>query len=200
MTLTEIYEDLWRSLADALDGPTSAMRLPVVATVSAHGKPQARTMVLRDVDLEAGRLMFFSDARGGKLDDLSSTPEAQLVFFHPVKQLQLRVSGAVSQLPADQVEGIWSALPVELKVLYGAQPAPGFKVDIASSGLSKGLFDETLRELDRQELAEKGAQNFAVFYVKALQIEWLLLTTDGNRAARFELENGDLKAANWRIP
>ena len=165
-----------------------------------QGKPHARTMVLRDVDLKAGRLMFFSDARGGKIDDLAAMPYVQLVFFDPIKQVQLRISGVVSQQPAAQVGEILSALPVSQRVLYGAQPAPGTVVDVASSGLAQNLFYNMLDHASQLDVAESGAENFAVFEVQAEQIDWLLLTTDGNRAARFELEDSALKTANWCIP
>jgi pyridoxamine 5'-phosphate oxidase len=200
MNLTEIYEDIWRSLANALEGPMSAMRVPVVATVNTEGKPHARTMVLRDVDPMESRMMFFSDARGAKMDDLLASPFVQLVFFDPGKQVQLRINGTFSLLPAAQTGGIWSALPVAQRVLYGAQPAPGTVVDVASSGLSISLFDDVLDEATRREIAETGAQNFAVFEVQAQQIDWLLLTADGNRAARFDIEDSVLKDANWCIP
>ena len=48
--------------------------------------------------------------------------------------------------------------------------------------------------------AGRNPAEVAEFEVQAQQVDWLLLTADGNRAARFDIEDSVLKDANWCIP
>ncbi len=75
--------------------------LPVPATAGSDG-PDARTVVLREVDAGARTLLVFSDARAAKLTQIDALPRGMLVFWSPALGWQLRCRVA----PAAHTDGL----------------------------------------------------------------------------------------------
>jgi pyridoxamine 5'-phosphate oxidase len=197
MELETILEGTWRGLEAAPMAARSGWRLPVVSTVDAAGQPQARTMVLRGVEMETRRLRFFSDKRGLKMADLADNRAAQIVFYDEESHIQLRISGPVLIIGESRTIEIWGALPVAARYLYAANPTPGSQIDGPASGLPAEMFED---DEHATRIVEQHASNFAVFEVEIARIDWLQLTADGNRAARFEWAGEHPVQASWRIP
>ena len=70
-----------------------------LATTSDSGRATARTMVVRDVSVEGG-LLFVSDRRTRKDDDLRSRPLCEVCFWLAKQQMQVRVQGEAVVLDA----------------------------------------------------------------------------------------------------
>ena len=197
--LNELLGFVWQSLQAAATNPDSPLLLPVVATAGEDGLPAVRTMVLRGVGIEQRQLLFFSDRRGVKVHHLNAQSAVELVFYDPTLRFQLRVGGYAIVSTGDEVRGIWDSLPQSVRILYGANPAPGSVVERPMSGLPDALFDGGAQDqVDAQ--IESGFDNFAVISVSVAQIDWLLLTNDGNRAARFVWPEQGEVSATWRVP
>jgi pyridoxine/pyridoxamine 5'-phosphate oxidase len=63
-----------------------------LATTSATGRATARTMVLRDLSVHGG-LLFVSDRRTRKDDDLRERPLCEVCFWLPRLNTQVRIQG-----------------------------------------------------------------------------------------------------------
>jgi pyridoxamine 5'-phosphate oxidase len=92
--------------ADERVAEPSAM---VVATVDDHGRPNARTVLLKG--LSPAGLTFFSNTRSAKGHELARTPYAALVLlWHPMYR-QIRVRGPVTPTSADDAAAYFAARP-----------------------------------------------------------------------------------------
>ncbi len=86
---------LWFEEAHAAGAPEpNAMTL---ATVDPEGHPDARMVLLKGID-ERG-FIFFTDHRSAKARELDANTDAALVFWWYELERQVRVRGAVEQLP-----------------------------------------------------------------------------------------------------
>ena len=83
-----------RELAVAADQRGHPWRTPSLATVSPEGLPDARSVVLREVDPDQERLIFFTDARSPKVGQLKAQPRAMLVMWSAELGWQLRIQVA----------------------------------------------------------------------------------------------------------
>jgi pyridoxamine 5'-phosphate oxidase len=97
---------LWQALAGRAPVDATAM---VLATADGEGRPSARTVLLKGID-ERG-FAFFTNYESRKGRDLAENPRAALVFFWPVLERQVLVSGAVAKLPAAESEGYFRSRP-----------------------------------------------------------------------------------------
>lgn len=67
-----------------------------VATADAAGRPSARTVLLRGAD--ARGLVFYSNFDSHKGLDLAANPQAELLFYWPALERQVRVYGRVERV------------------------------------------------------------------------------------------------------
>ena len=92
-------------VAAALPEPTAM----VLATVSAAGRPRARTVLLKSHD-PAG-FVFYTNRTSRKGTDLAEVPRASLLFpWHPI-QRQVIVEGTVSALSTAESEPYFRSRP-----------------------------------------------------------------------------------------
>lgn len=81
----------------------------VVATVSADGQPSSRIVLLKGFS-EAG-LVFFTNQRSRKGDELAAEPRCALLFpWHPLER-QVRVEGAASEVSREEVAAYFATRP-----------------------------------------------------------------------------------------
>jgi hypothetical protein len=86
--------DLWNLSINELKRSNADTRHPfrqmVFATSSIY--PELRTVIKRSFDDET-RIWFYSDSRAKKIKDITINPHSSILFYHPKKYLQLRISG-----------------------------------------------------------------------------------------------------------
>lgn len=80
-----------------------------LASVDSHGKPHARILLLRGVDMRG--LLFFSNYRSAKGMELNANPYAAAVFYWPALRRQLRLEGVVERLSALQSDQYFQSRP-----------------------------------------------------------------------------------------
>jgi pyridoxamine 5'-phosphate oxidase len=125
-----------------------------LATADAHGRPHVRTLLLRGIQPEG--LVFYSNYDSEKGQNLAENPWAEMLFYWPLLEQQVRIHGAVQRMAAEQSTayfhtrprdsqlGAWASTPqtgvvatraafeqrfLDLKQQYGAQqpiPRPDF--------------------------------------------------------------------------
>ena len=109
VTEAELPVRIWQELQRAPLDKHHDWRTPVLATVDAQGRPQARTVVLRQADRAAQTLVFFTDARSPKCAELRALPDAALLFWSPRLSWQLRAgvhARVVTEGP--EVDAAWA--------------------------------------------------------------------------------------------
>src|SRR5215470_3091047 len=65
-------------------------RVAVLATVD-DGLPDARNIVVREIDARERRLVFYTDARSPKVRQIEATPQGTLMFWSRALGWQLRM-------------------------------------------------------------------------------------------------------------
>jgi len=67
-----------------------------LATVDAEGRPDARIVLCKDVDIQTGTVTFYTNRASRKGEELGANPRAALVFFWDLLDRQVRVEGPVT--------------------------------------------------------------------------------------------------------
>jgi pyridoxamine 5'-phosphate oxidase len=78
-----------------------------LATVDARGRPTARMVICRGVDVEAGWLVFYTDRESDKGAALASHPYAACVFHWASLERQIRIEGPVTLAPDADSDRYW---------------------------------------------------------------------------------------------
>ena len=152
-------------------------RVAVLATVD-DGLPDARSIVLREIDAPERRLIFYTDARSPKVRQIEATPQGTLMFWSPSLGWQLRMHVRLAvETSGLAVSSRWAKLQTTAGADdYLAARAPGSPLDAP--------------------LADLGTRShFAMIEAMAETIDWLELHPDGHRRAQF----GSL-GAKWLQP
>ena len=197
VVLPAVEDAAWALLAEGVSNRHAPAHKPVVATVDREGLPRARVVVLRRVDRPARLMAFNTDIRSDKVSDLRHCPRINLVFYDPAAKTQVRVFGQATVHHRDSAaDTAWETATVLARRCYNCAPGPGALADKAASGLPPPLIG---RAFDGDDVAA-GRDNFCTVHIIVHRIDWLYLTVDGNRAARFEWDDGGAVTASWRIP
>ena len=160
-------------LAEAARKKDHPFRWPVLSTADADGRPDARIVVLRSC--EEGIAAIYSDARTGKIRQLSSRPHATLLFFDPTRMLQIRASGEASVHCGDRLaENHWKNLPEARRKEYQSTAAPGT--------------DWTTAAAQRDE--RLGSRHFAVLRLCFRQLEVLRLAREEHQRVLLQHDTG----------
>jgi pyridoxamine 5'-phosphate oxidase len=95
-----------------------------LATSSADGTPAARTVLLKGFD--EGGFVFYTNFESAKARDLDANPRACLLFFWGELERQVRITGLVSKVSADQTAEYFQSRPRESQI--GAWVSPQSRV------------------------------------------------------------------------
>jgi pyridoxamine 5'-phosphate oxidase len=185
-TPEEIRPQIWKELGRAsLDRP-HAWRTPVLASTDADGLPDARTVVLRQVDAVAAQLTFYTDSRSPKVAQLQAKAPAMLVFWSARLSWQLRLRVACSVITCGpQVEALWQGVQQSAAAGDYLSPLPPGAVLPPGGGTA-----------DAEKVSVPApAHSFAVLHAQVLQMDWLELSRDGHRRAKISTHHWD-----WLTP
>lgn len=150
----------WQRLRRGVADRRAAARHPVFATVSPGGHPEARTVVLRAADRQAGTVEVHTDGGSAKVASLRAHPEAQLMIWDPKPKLQIRLSTTVTLLSGEAVARKWARVPDGSRMAYGACPTPGTRIDSAHAYEKLATFDAftvlicAIREIELMQLED----------------------------------------------
>lgn len=102
---TELYAEA-RKLEPAIVREPNAM---VLATADAHGRPSARFVLLKGVDVRG--FTFYTNLESRKAVELRENPHAALCFYWFPLDLQIRVEGPASLVPDDEASDYFATRP-----------------------------------------------------------------------------------------
>ena len=193
----DVLSRIWALLAEGVSDVQSPFHIPVVATVDPQGAPQARIVVLRKFDPVRRIVGFSTDARSSKIVDLTDTSSVSVVFYDPATRTQIRAQGRSQVHRNDQTaQEAWQAASEMARRCYRCSPGPGTAVASPTSGLPPEALLSSINDTD----IASGYENFAFVETLVERLDWLYLTSDGNRAARFEWDADGKLESSWRIP
>lgn len=124
------FERWWK---EALDSGIHEVNAMTLATASADGIPSARIVLLKGFN-EKG-FSFFTNYNSFKAQQLGENPRACLVFFWKELERQVRVTGVIQKLSAEQSDEYFNSRPESSRM--GAIASPQSQVIPAREWLDK---------------------------------------------------------------
>ena len=187
-TLAELEHESWQQLTEAADQKDRSagrgFNTFVVATCTKRGA-DARTVVLRRVDITHKYVWFHTDARAEKVLQLEAFPVANLLFWDEQSQVQLRLTVETRLHTDDYIaDDHWKTLPVSSRKSYLSELTPGIELEQPYPGFPNPFVDR----LPTEEESEAGRKNFAVIECRVLSMEYLHLSRQGQLRACFQYE------------
>ena len=188
--LDDILAQAWRLLSEGVTDRNAPLHTPSVATLRGDGLPSVRTVVLRGVDPAARRLRFHSDRRSAKISEIRANARVALHAYDPGRKLQLRLEGSAQVHEEDALaEAAWAASRPFSRACYRVMPGPGSAIGDPSGAVTHPLVGDE----------DPGRENFCAVAVTVDALEWLYLSAQGHRRARFEWREEGL-SAGWLVP
>ncbi len=184
-TLPEIEAACWRELGRAALDKHHEWRTPVLATTDGE-LPDARTVVLREVQAEQRELVIYTDSRAAKRRQLQTRPQAVLVLWSKrlswQLRLQLRVQVHTEGLAASSRWASLRASPAARDYLAPLAPGAVLPENLDLNPPTGGT-------------ATERREHFAVLLATVQAMDWLELHRQGHRRAAF-----DAQGARWLVP
>lgn len=115
------FSKWWKQALKAKINEVNAMTL---ATASAEGVPAARIVLLKEYNDNG--FVFFTNYESQKGIQLTENPKACLVFFWKEMERQVRITGLVEKLSADESDQYFYSRPIESQA--GAITSPQSRV------------------------------------------------------------------------
>ncbi len=193
--LEYLLKDCWSRLINGSLSSKNPFHFPTIATVN-NGFPEVRTLVLRKVLAAEKTLIFYTDYRSPKLEQIKKNNAVSWLFYDGRASIQLRIKTIASIHHQDDTALMcWNESRLESRKCYLVQPAPSSISAYPTAGLPEN-FDEA--NLNEDSIAA-GYKNFAVVKNKVVEIDWLLLNRDGHRRAQFIFGENEVKQ-HWIVP
>jgi pyridoxamine 5'-phosphate oxidase len=194
-TFDGILNEVWKMLERGVTHFNDPFHCPVLGTTGKDGC-SLRTVIFRQLILPDRILVCHTDARAPKAREISNENKVSWLFYHPKKNVQLRMSGQAKLHTDDPfADDQWAASRVTSRLNYCAAQPPGTLVDKPSSGLPDFLLNKVPTLLE----SEQGRRNFMSISCRIDSIDWLRLSVMGNRRARFDWDQDKMKAV-WLVP
>ena len=172
---TTSFDTLWKWISAAPSQLRHPMRAPTVITTT-QNIPNARTMILRDVTPTS--LIFFTDKRSPKVQDIQKNPHTTIHCYDAKKKLQLRIRAQTSLLEEHPDRNRWRSMGLNRFQDYGSALPPGTPVKDAA------LLPASL---------ETARENFCILCAKVAAIELLKLSRDGHQRVEWIVKNDQWK-------
>lgn len=107
----------WKEAIDAQIDEVNAMTL---ATATADGIPDARIVLLKEYDQQG--FVFFTNYTSAKGQQLAENAHAALVFFWKELERQVRISGKVTRVSAEESDAYYNSRPEGSRIGAWASP------------------------------------------------------------------------------
>jgi pyridoxine/pyridoxamine 5'-phosphate oxidase len=180
-SLAPIWQTLLHELQRGALDPKHPFRYLSLATAGTQF-PQVRTVVLRQftADLE---FLVYTDARSAKVHELFEAPRVSLLFYHPKKQVQVRVQALATVHVEDELaQAHWKRVSEKRRSEYQSKLDPGTRIETPAAGWDSSL----------------ESSHFSVLRFSPLSIEVLQLAREGHLRIQFDLASG--WEGSWLVP
>ena len=184
----EIYNQIWSFLEEGVKDRNSPFHTPTLVTLE-NNNPAARTLVLRSANKETETLRFHTDQRSKKIEQINLNPNAEIHIYSQQEKLQLRFkSNLTLHDDGALVDDAWERSYGMSKICYQVDDIPGSVIE--SSDAYKYIPKEN----------NDGKDNFIVILAKIIEIEWLYLSCEGHRRAKFTHNKNNQLKVSWLVP
>ena len=196
ITHGEILSRIWKSLTLGAKDRRHAFHNPVFGTLGIDGRPKLRTVILRRYLNDERKLVFHTDIRARKIDQIKAEPNIEWLFYDAKNKLQLRVEATANVLMDGELyETQWENTQLLSRRCYMGEKPSG-----VSQKATSGMPEEIIKKQPELEESEVGKQNFAVVTTRINSIDCLELDFLGNRRSFFFWnESGELET-KWLTP
>lgn len=182
----DTLEEIWLAVKHELHRGALDAKHPFhwvnLGTVSGEF-PSVRTVVLRKLTQELDFLVF-TDYRSEKCSDLRQNPNTSLHFYHPKKQVQIRVKAQTKlHFQNELAAEFWKAIPPHRRSEYTGTQAPGTPISHPEEGWKEGNSSDRF---------------FCVLEFSAVEIEVLQLRREGHLRVHFSKKTD--WEGNWLVP
>ncbi|WP_297337512.1 pyridoxamine 5'-phosphate oxidase family protein [Algoriphagus sp.] len=176
---TDRLEEIWKAVKHELHRGALDVKHPFhwvnLGTVSGEF-PSVRTLVLRKLTQELD-FLFFTDYRSEKCRELRVNQNVTLHFYHPKKQVQIRVKAQSNlHFQNELAAKFWNEIPPHRRSEYTGAQAPGTSISHPQEGWEDGNSSDHF---------------FSVLEFSPVEIEALQLRREGHLRVRFS------KKADW---
>lgn len=193
--LEHTQKSAWNLVFRAALSRNDAMRTPVMATVDSQ-QPQQRTLVLREVNVQAEQLFFFSDLRAPKIQQLKDNSALNLLFWDPRKKVQIEMTGNGFVFSHnDKAAQYWAQLNLAGRSSYATEATPGTPASSDQGHLPD--FWSSEMELKKSDFAY---HNFGVIQMQVQHLDVLHLHSEGHQRAQFNKQADGSWASTWVVP
>ncbi|HEU4621678.1 MAG TPA: pyridoxamine 5'-phosphate oxidase family protein [Burkholderiaceae bacterium] len=182
LTLADLERQIWSTLTRAAAQRRHDWSQPTFVTAGVEG-PQARMVVLRDVDVAARRLTLYTDSRATKVAAVRSEPRVSWLFWDHASKTQVRMAAIARVAPASAARAAFELLPVHQWRDYLSRTPPGSPWSFEANRPHDG----------------EPTQYFCVIETTVHTIDWLKLDRDVHNRARFDYSAGGT-IATWITP
>ncbi len=194
-TFDGILSETWTMLEHGAASFKDPFHWPVLGTVG-EDTCNMRTVILRQLILPDRRLVCHTDTRAGKVQEIKRNNRVSWLFYHPKKKIQLRISGMAELHVNDSfADKQWADASVATRLNFSATKAPGTPIDKPASGLPDFMINKLPTLLE----SEKSRNNFLSISCRIDSMDWVLLSTLGNRRASFNWKKNKLNSS-WLVP
>lgn len=191
----DLWQAAWQLLTRANNDRKHAFRTASVSSVRPDGTPNARTVVMRKADREAGTIRLYTDLRSDKMTDLEAGAQLHWLLWDPKKQLQFGASGSVKRLERSRELELFGQLPKHGRKAYATVDGPGTPLAENADGLPPNW-----EALDESE-TDYAAANFCVLETVLERAEVLSLErTQGHRRIRATKDGSGSWVTEWIVP
>ena len=154
-------------LTEAVAAEAEDPQVVTLSTVDTDGSPDARVVVLRDVDVPGGGWIFAADADSPKGRQLAVRPEAAMTMYWPPLGRQVRIRGRVEQAEPSVAAAEFLSRSPESRIasLVGRQSEPLGSLTAYEEAVRQA---ETLLEV-APELVSPG---HTVYLLRAREVEF----------------------------
>ena len=103
-------EQFERWFAEAVKAQMPQVNAMTLATVSAHGQPAARIVLLKGVD--RGGFVFYTNYHSRKGRELAANPAASLLFYWIGLEREVRIDGVAEPVTARESDAYFASRPL----------------------------------------------------------------------------------------
>ena len=171
-----IITDLFKELELATVERKHPFRFCYLATTEVDNVPAQRTVVLRNV-LPSNEMLIYTDYRSSKLQEIKQQPQVSILFYHPIKQLQVRFQ-ATAKIHHQDTRCLvaWNKLNDHNKKDYQIELPPGSDLP--------NIYEDLGRN------PEFGSNFFSIISLTPINIDILQLSRMGHKRFVGQMENG----------
>ncbi|MEO1486852.1 MAG: pyridoxamine 5'-phosphate oxidase family protein [Bacteroidota bacterium] len=173
MSLDEYFEAALLELKKGTSQKKHPFRYFTLASLQANSSIGLRTVVLRKVE-ENLDLIFYTDKRSAKIEEINIHPEVSALFYHPKKLLQLKIVGQANSIQdSATLKTYWNGVPTKARKDYTTNLAPGTQI------LKEQAVDFSENE-----------NHFAMVRIEVNEIELVQLQRPEHMRIRFQKDDG----------